>query len=93
MNSPKFSIPHPVFSLPTLQPPHRQITAIVLAPTFPGWFAPLTFNPLRFAEFANFASMLVAAWVVAACLTGGSGVGVGVWAEPRASVAIIIGFQ
>jgi hypothetical protein len=51
---------------------------MVLSPSFPGWFAPLSFNPLRFAEFANFAGMLVASWVVAATLTGGySGAAVG----------------
>lgn len=56
----------------------RQIAAIVLSPTFPGWLAPLSFNPLRFVEFANFAGMLVASWVVAATLTGGySGAAVG----------------
>lgn len=35
-----------------------------------GWLAPLNFNPLRFAEFANFAGMLLASWVVSAVLTG-----------------------
>eukprot|EP00879_Flechtneria_rotunda_P004029 GHRR01004271.1.p1 GENE.GHRR01004271.1~~GHRR01004271.1.p1 ORF type:complete len:303 (+),score=81.37 GHRR01004271.1:243-1151(+) len=50
---------------------YKQIASIVLSPGFPGWFAPLSFNPLRFAEFANFAGMLLAAWVVAAGITGG----------------------
>lgn len=49
----------------------KQIAAIVTSTTFPGWLAPLSFNPLRFAEFANFAAMLMASWVVAAALTGG----------------------
>ena len=70
--------PPPVPATLIYPPPHRQIAAIVLSPSFAGWFAPLSFNPLRFAEFANFAGMLVASWVVAATLTGGySGATVG----------------
>jgi hypothetical protein len=42
---------------------YKQIAAIVLSPSFPGWLAPLSFSPLRFAEFANFAAMLLASWV------------------------------
>jgi hypothetical protein len=39
----------------------------VLSPSFPGWLAPLSFSPLRFAEFANFAAMLLASWVRLSC--------------------------
>lgn len=45
---------------------YKQIAALVLSPSFPGWLAPLGFSPLRFAEFANFAAMLLASWVRAA---------------------------
>jgi hypothetical protein len=47
---------------------YKQIAAIVLSPSFPGWLAPLSFSPLRFAEFANFAAMLLASWVRASCV-------------------------
>lgn len=49
----------------------KQISAIVLSPDFPGWLAPITFNPLRFLELLSFLSTLTGAWVLAALLTGG----------------------
>lgn len=49
----------------------KQITAIIFLPTFPGWLAPLTFNPIRFVEFAAFAATLVGTWVACATLVGG----------------------
>lgn len=88
---PHTTLPRTAFVYCHCAPPpahhHRQIAAIVTSPTFPGWLAPLNFNPLRFVEFADFASMLVAAWVVAATLTGGysgAAVGTGVPAALRA---------
>ena len=47
-----------------------QIAAIMLAPAFPGVLAPLRFNPVRFEEFAGFASTLCGTWVGAALLLG-----------------------
>jgi hypothetical protein len=43
----------------------------VLAPDFPGWLAPLHFNPNRWFEFVSFTCTLTASWVLAAALTGG----------------------
>lgn len=48
----------------------KQIAAIIFLPTFPGWLAPLTFNPLRFVEFGAFAATLVGTWVACATLVG-----------------------
>lgn len=50
---------------------YKQIAAIVLSPNFPGWLAPLAFNPLRFAEFASFALTLLGSWVASAWISGG----------------------
>ena len=50
---------------------HVQITAIILQPHFPGLLAPLTFNPLRFAEFASFSATVVGTWVGVSLLVGG----------------------
>ena len=50
---------------------YKQIASIVTAPNFPGWLAPLSFNPTRWLEFASFATTLCAAWAAAAALTGG----------------------
>ncbi len=49
----------------------NQITALIFLPTFPGWLAPLHFNPDRFSEFAGFAATLVGTWVATGLLTGG----------------------
>lgn len=49
----------------------KQIAAIILLPTFPGWLAPLTFNPLRFIEFGAFAATLCGTWVACATILGG----------------------
>lgn len=48
----------------------KQLSAIVLSPTFPGWLAPLSFNPLRFIEFASFVLTLCGSWVAASLLVG-----------------------
>lgn len=48
-----------------------QITAIILAPAFPGWLAPLAFNPLRFLEFFSFTTTLVGTWVASGMLLRG----------------------
>lgn len=48
----------------------KQITAIIFLPTFPGWLAPLAFNPIRFVEFGAFAATLVGTWVACATLVG-----------------------
>lgn len=49
---------------------HVQITAIMLAPAFPGVLVPLHFSPVRFEEFAGFAATLCGTWVGAALLMG-----------------------
>ncbi len=50
---------------------YKQIASIVMSPTFPGWLAPLSFNPDRWLEFVSLTCTLTAAWVLAAALTGG----------------------
>lgn len=48
-----------------------QITAIIFMPSFPGWLAPMHFNPVRFEEFLSFAITVCGTWVGAAWLVGG----------------------
>ena len=48
-----------------------QITAIILTPNFPGWLAPMHFNPTRFEEFLSFAITVCGTWVGASWLVGG----------------------
>jgi len=48
-----------------------QITAIILMPSFPGWLAPMHFNPIRFEEFLSFAITVCGTWVGASLLVGG----------------------
>lgn len=43
----------------------------MLLPSFPGWLAPLHFNPLRFEEFLSLSATLIGTWVGAAMVTGG----------------------
>ena len=43
--------------------PGPQITALIFLPSFPGWLAPLAFNPVRFLEFFSFAATLLGTWV------------------------------
>lgn len=50
---------------------YKQITAIIFLPNFPGWLAPLAFNPVRFLEFFSFAATLLGTWVATGLLTGG----------------------
>ncbi len=50
---------------------YKQIAAIVFLPSFPGWLAPLSFNPLRFIEFGAFAATLCGTWVACATILGG----------------------
>ncbi|GAX79260.1 hypothetical protein CEUSTIGMA_g6700.t1 [Chlamydomonas eustigma] len=50
---------------------YKQISAIVMSSSFPGWLAPLKFNPIRFIEFAGFGCTLVGSWVIAGLLVGG----------------------
>lgn len=49
---------------------NKQIDALILAPTFPGWFAPLHFNPERFLEFTAFAATLVGTWLATGAVIG-----------------------
>lgn len=51
--------------------PAAQIAAIILSPSFPGWLAPLNFNPSRFGELASFATTLTVSWVLSSLLIGG----------------------
>lgn len=62
------TLPHPASAL---RLPKHQITAIIFLPNFPGWLAPLHFNPTRLLEFVSFATTLVGTWVAAGMLTGG----------------------
>ena len=48
-----------------------QITALILSPSFPGWVAPMRFNPVRFEELLSFAGTLCCAWVMSSLLIGG----------------------
>lgn len=50
---------------------YKQIMALTLLPTFPGWLAPLAFNPTRFLELLSFAMTLVGTWVGCGWLVGG----------------------
>ena len=50
---------------------YAQITAIILTPSFPGWLAPMHFNPTRFEEFLSFAITVCGTWVGASWLVGG----------------------
>lgn len=50
---------------------YKQITAIILQPSFPGWLEPLHFNSQRFAELASFGTTLTVTWVLSSLLVGG----------------------
>lgn len=50
---------------------YKQITALIFLPNFPGWLAPLAFNPVRFLELFSFAATLMGTWVASGYLTGG----------------------
>lgn len=55
---------------------HRHMLTAASAPSaplrsFPGWLAPLNFNPDRFLEFLSFTGTVCGVWVAAALLTGG----------------------
>ncbi|PSC75087.1 secretion system [Micractinium conductrix] len=50
---------------------YKQITAIILLPSFPGWLAPLQFSPTRLLEFVSFSVTLLGTWVASGLLTGG----------------------
>lgn len=50
---------------------YKQITAIILMPSFPGWLAPMHFSPIRFEEFLSFAITVCGTWVGASLLVGG----------------------
>lgn len=49
---------------------YKQIAALVMMPTFPGWTAPLHFNLLRLEEFASFSLTLIGTWVASSLLLG-----------------------
>eukprot|EP01026_Neomeris_dumetosa_P043301 TRINITY_DN3622_c0_g1_i5.p3 TRINITY_DN3622_c0_g1~~TRINITY_DN3622_c0_g1_i5.p3 ORF type:complete len:258 (-),score=30.13 TRINITY_DN3622_c0_g1_i5:200-973(-) len=50
---------------------YKQISSIVMLPNFPGWLAPLQFNPMRLVEFACFLSTMCATWAASTVLFGG----------------------
>lgn len=50
---------------------YKQITAIILQPSFPGWLEPLHFSPERFGELASFGTTLTVTWVLSSLLVGG----------------------
>ncbi|GMH44884.1 hypothetical protein BSKO_12841 [Bryopsis sp. KO-2023] len=49
---------------------YKQIAAIVMMSDFPGWTAPLGFNPLRFLEFTSFTATIVGTWVATSWACG-----------------------
>ncbi|KAK9816549.1 hypothetical protein WJX72_001810 [[Myrmecia] bisecta] len=49
---------------------YKQITALILMPSFPGWLAPLQFNPTRFEEFLSFAITVCCTWGFSSLLVG-----------------------
>lgn len=49
---------------------YKQLISIVTSPAFPGWLAPLHFNPLRFEEFFSFVVTLTGSWVCSGVLLG-----------------------
>ena len=49
----------------------EQITSLLFLPDFPGWTAPLHFNPIRFEELAIFCITLCVCWVSACGVVGG----------------------
>jgi hypothetical protein len=48
-----------------------QITSLLFLPDFPGWIAPLHFNPVRFEELLIFIFTLCVSWVSACGILGG----------------------
>ena len=50
---------------------HVQITSLLFLPDFPGWTAPLHFNPIRFEELAIFCITLCVCWIGACGVVGG----------------------
>ena len=42
---------------------YKTIIALVLLPSFPGWMAPLHFNPIRFIEYFSFVLTVIGTWV------------------------------
>lgn len=49
---------------------YKQISAIALSPSFPGWLAPLHFSPNRFLEFFSFTVTMLGTWISAALFVG-----------------------
>jgi hypothetical protein len=49
---------------------YKQLTAIILCRTFPGWLAPLSFNPSRILELLSFAGTLTGTWLAVGLLVG-----------------------
>lgn len=49
---------------------YKQIMAIVMAPSFPGWLAPLHFDPVRFEELVGFIVTVAGTWVACSTLLG-----------------------
>lgn len=49
---------------------YKQLAAIVLSPSFPGWLSPLTFSPTRFTELVGFTITVAGTWVACSMLNG-----------------------
>ena len=49
---------------------YKQIMAITMAPTFPGWLAPLQFSPVRFEELLGFMVTVAGTWVACSTILG-----------------------
>eukprot|EP00892_Ulva_mutabilis_P011546 jgi/Ulvmu1/8764/UM048_0019.1 len=49
---------------------YKQILAITTSPAFPGWLAPLHFNPVRFEELLGFMVTVTGTWVACSSILG-----------------------
>eukprot|EP01025_Chloroclados_australasicus_P041675 TRINITY_DN44328_c0_g2_i2.p2 TRINITY_DN44328_c0_g2~~TRINITY_DN44328_c0_g2_i2.p2 ORF type:complete len:284 (+),score=19.77 TRINITY_DN44328_c0_g2_i2:84-854(+) len=50
---------------------YKQVSSMVFLPDFPGWLAPLQFNPTRFTEFVVFVLTMCATWTASTVVFGG----------------------
>lgn len=49
---------------------YKQILAIATSPAFPGWLAPLHFNPVRIEELLGFMVTVAGTWVACSSVLG-----------------------
>lgn len=48
---------------------YKQILALILSPTFPGWTAPLSFNVTNFEEFLGMVVTVTCTWTISSYLS------------------------